>query len=168
MRGRWMWTAGLVLAAGGTGSASLAAQAAPDVCSLATSEEFQKAHGLNPVMGLIPDDPVKTEMVWGPHCDYADGSIDLFTKKSPKAELERVLKLMKAPAQRSPVPGLGPGAFFTLIYPDDKYRHRGLVAIPLGSRILTISMDPPYGNESPEATRPKLEELAKVVLPRVK
>ena len=38
----------------------------------------------------------------------------------------------------------------------------------LGSRILTISMDPPHGTESPEATRPKLEELAKVVLPRVK
>jgi hypothetical protein len=157
-----------VLTAGAVGSTSLAAQAAPDVCSLATSEEFQRAHGLHPVIGLLPDVPVKTEMVWGPHCDYSDGSIDLFTKKTPKAELERVLKLTEASPQRSPVEGLGQGAFFTVIYPNDQYRRRGLLAIPLGSRILTISMDPPIGSESPEATRPKLEELAKVVVPRVK
>jgi hypothetical protein len=170
-RGRWTWTAGLLLVASPSGAITVAAQAAtPDVCSLASSKEFQEAHGLNPVVGLTPDTPVKTEMVWGPHCDYANGSIDLFTKKSPSAEVERVLvlELTKAVKQRSPVQGLGQRAFFTVIYPDDKYRRRGFLAIPLGSRILTLSMDPPYNSESPEATRPKLEGLAKLVLPRVK
>ena len=48
--------------------------------------------GINPAIGIIPGGPpVLTEMVWGPHCDYSPGSIDLFTKKSPEAELERVL-----------------------------------------------------------------------------
>src|SRR6202008_4962215 len=85
MRGWWKWTlvSGMLAS---VARAPLAAQAAPaagiDVCSLATSEEFQKAHGVNPVIGLLPDTPTATEMVWGPHCDYSDGSIDLFTKKS--------------------------------------------------------------------------------------
>ena len=127
----------------------LAAQAAPDVCSLASSKEFQEAHGLNPVVGLIPDTPVKTEMVWGPHCDYASGSIDLFTKKSPKAELERVLELTKAVKQRDPVPGVGRGAFFTVIYPDDQYRRRGFLAIPLGAPILTLSWTRPTATSRP-------------------
>jgi hypothetical protein len=106
-------------------------------------------------------------MVWGPHCDYSPGSIDLFAKKSPEAELERVLKLMNGGKQRVPVQGLGQRAFFTTIYPEDEYRRRGLLAISLGDRILAISMDP-QGNEPLEATRPKLEGLAKLVLPRLK
>ena len=169
MRGRWTWTVGLALAAGAAGPASLGAQAGtPDVCSLASDKEFQEAHGLSPVVGYMAETPVKTEMVWGPHCDYSDGSIDLFIKKSPKAELERVLELTKATKQRHPVSGLGQGAFFTIVYPGDKYRQRGFLAIPLGARILTITMDPPYNTESPEATRPKLEALAKLVVPRVR
>jgi hypothetical protein len=155
--------------AGAVCATALSAQAAPesDVCSLATEVEFQKAQGINPAIGIIPmDPPVLTEMVWGPHCDYSPGSIDLFTKKSPQAELDRVLELMEGGKQRAPVQGLGKPAFFTTIYPDDKYRRRGLLAVSLGSRILTISMDPP-GDEPLEATRPKLEGLAKLVLPRL-
>ncbi|HEX5576384.1 MAG TPA: hypothetical protein VFX42_10960, partial [Gemmatimonadales bacterium] len=108
-----------------------------------------------------------TEMVWGPHCDYADGSIDLFTKKTPSAELDRVLTLTKGGKQRVPVQGLGQRAFFTTIYPDDQYRRRGFLAVFLGPRIVTLSMDP-QGDEPLETTRPKLEGLAKLVLPRLK
>jgi hypothetical protein len=150
---------------------TLTAQAAPaagsEVCSLATSEEFQKAHGVNSAIGIIPDTPQATEMVWGPHCDYSDGSIDLFTKKSPSAELDRVLTLTKGGKQRVPVQGLGERAFFTTVYPDDQYRRRGFLAVFVGPRIVALSMDP-EGDESLEATRPKLEGLAKLVLPRVK
>jgi hypothetical protein len=106
-------------------------------------------------------------MVWGPHCDYNPGSIDLFSKKSPEAELERVLKLTEGGKQRVPVQGLGRSAFFTTIYPDDKYRRRGLLAISLDDRILAISMDP-SGDEPLDTTRPKLEGLAKLVMARVK
>ena len=63
--------------------------------------------------------------------------------------------------------GLGRSAFFTTIYPDDKYRRRGLIAISLGDRILAISMDP-SGDEPLDTTRPKLEGLAKLVMARVK
>jgi hypothetical protein len=172
MREWWRWMVGSGLMASAVWSTALTAQSAPagsgnDVCSLTTYQEFQRAHGINPQIGLIPDDPVATEMVWGPHCDYADGSIDLFTKKSPSSELERVLTLTKGGKQRVPVQGLGQRAFFTTIYPDDKYRRRGFLAVFIGPRILTLSMDP-QGDEPLETTRPKLEGLAKLVLPRVK
>ena len=165
---RWAVAPGMMATA--VCSTALTAQAAPgsDPCSLATQIEFQKAHGINPAIGIIPTDPpVLTEMVWGPHCDYSDGSIDLFTKKSPVAELDRVLELTEGGKQRVPVQGFGKSAFFTTIYPDDQYRRRGLLAISLGDRILTISMDP-QGDEPLEATRPKLEGLAKLALPRLK
>jgi hypothetical protein len=169
MRGWWRRVVGPVMMAGAVCSRALSAQAAPesDLCLLATEDEFQQARGINPAIGIIPTDPpVLTEMVWGPHCDYSPGSIDLFTKTSPDAELERVLELMKGGKQRVPVQGLGRRAFFTTIYPEDEYRRRGLLAISLGDRILAISMDP-QGDESLEATRPKLEGLAKLVLPRL-
>jgi hypothetical protein len=138
-----------------------------DACSLATNEEFQRAHGIDPRIGIIKEAPTPTEMVWGPHCDYTGGSIDLFTKKSPPAELERVLTLMKADKQRAPVEGLGQKAIFTVIYPDDQYRRAGLLAVFAGPKILVITMDA-HQNKAAADTRPRLEGLAKLVLPRLK
>ena len=175
MRGWIRGRVGPGLIAGAVASTALAAQAAPagnggsasDVCSLATDAEFQQAHGVNPAIGIIPSTPTGTQMVWGPHCDYSHGSIDLFTEKSPSAELDRVLGLTKARKQRDPVSGLGKRGFFTVVYPGDQYRQRGFLAVFLDSKIVTLSMDP-NERETPEATRPKLEALAKLVLPRVK
>jgi len=168
MRGWWRWTIGSGMTACAVCSTALPAQAPPsaelDVCELATSAEFQEAQGVDPRIGVIPDVPVLTDMSWGPHCDYAPGSIDLFTKE---AELERVLTLTKAVKKRDPVQGLGQRAFFTVIYPGDQYRQRGLLAIFVGSRILTLSMDDQQ-DLPVEATRPKLEGLAKLALPRLK
>jgi hypothetical protein len=156
--------------AGAVCATTLTAQATPaagsEVCSLATGEEFQKAHGVNPRIGLLPDTPQATEMTWGPHCDYNDGAIDLFTKRPPGPELDRVLALTEGGKQRVAVPGLGDRAFFTTIYPDDQYRRRGFLAVFTGPRLVTFSMDP-QGDESLDATRPKLETLAKLVLPRL-
>jgi len=175
MRGWMRRRVGIGLLAGAVASTALGAQAAPagkggsasDVCSLATDAEFQKAHGVNPAIGIIPSTPEPTQMVWGPHCDYSHGAIDLFTAKTPSAELDRVLTLTKARTQRDPVPGLGKRAFFTVVYPGDQHRQRGFLAVFLDSKIVTLSMDP-SDNETPEATRPKLEGLAKLVVPRVK
>jgi hypothetical protein len=156
-------------------STALAAQAAPagktgsasDVCALATDAEFQQAQGVNPAIGIIPNTPEATQMVWGPHCDYSTGAIDLFTEKSPSVELERVLGLTKASKQRDPVQGLGERAFFTVVYPGDENRERGFLAVFLGPRIVALSLDP-GGDDAPGTTRPKLESLAKLVLSRLK
>jgi len=139
-----------------------------NVCALATSTEFDQAYEVNPGIPNISSDPVATDMSWGPHCDYSGGSIDLFQTKPPDAELERVLGLMEARKQpRLPVSGLGQRAFFTIIYPDDEYRRRGFLAVYTGPRIVTFSMDA-QAKEAIEATRPRLERLAKLVLPRLK
>jgi hypothetical protein len=175
MRGWIGWKVGPWLIAGAAWSTALGAQAAPaasggpgsDVCSLATEAEFQTAQGIDPRIGIIPNAPEATQMVWGWHCDYSPGSIDLFTEKTPSAELERVLGLTKAIKRRDAVQGLGQRAFFTVIYPDDEYRRRGFLALFMGPKIVTLSMDPP-GDDAPETTRPKLEGLAKLVLPRLK
>jgi hypothetical protein len=166
MRGWWRWAVGSGITAGAVCTAPLAAQAAAamDVCALASNAEFQEAHGVNPQIGIIPDEPVLTAMTWGPHCDYSEGSIDLFTNSS---ELDRVLALTKAEKQRVPVQGLGQRAFFTVTYPDDEYRRRGFLAIFTGSRVLGLSMDDSK-NLPVQATRPKLEGLAKLVLPRLR
>ncbi len=149
------------------GCTALLGQAAPDVCSLASGAEFQEAAVPNPQIVIPPGEPVATPVGWGAHCDYDDGSVDFFTKKSPAADLDRLLELMKGGKQRASVPGLGQRAFFTTIYPDDQYRRRGLIAVFLGPRLVTISMDP-NGDEPLEATRSRLERLAKLVLPRLK
>jgi len=148
---------------------ALAAGSGPsnDACALSTNEEFQRAYGIDPRIGLIKEAPTATDMVWGPHCDYSGGSIDLFTKQSPPAELERVLTMMKAEKQRVPVAGLGQKAFFTVIFPDDPYRRAGVLAVFAGPKILTIMMDA-HQNKAPAETQPRLENLAKVVLPRLK
>jgi hypothetical protein len=141
----------------------LAGQAPPDVCSLATSEEFQRAHGVNPKIGILPDTPEYTKVSWGHHCDFSQGAIDLFTSK---AELERVLGLTHATKDRAAVSGLGKSAFFTVVYPGDKYRERGLLAIDTGKQLVAVSLD--HDEADPVATtRPKLEGLAKLVLPRL-
>ncbi|HEU4525796.1 MAG TPA: hypothetical protein VFR62_12285 [Gemmatimonadales bacterium] len=169
MRGWWIRAVAPGMMAVAVCSTALAAQAADgsDLCSLATDEEFQKAQGIDPRIGIIPSDPpVVTMMNWGPHCDYGPGAIDLFNTKSPEAELDRVLKLTQGGKQRVPVQGFGKRAFFTTVYPEDRYRRRGLLAIYLDDRILAISMDP-KGDDTPESTKPKIEELAKVVMTRV-
>ena len=173
MRGRWSWkvvpgrVAGVVCALSVTARVGAAQGAAAiDPCSLATSEEFQRAYGIDPRIGIIPSTPELTQMSWGPHCDFSDGSIDLYTAKSPSADLERVLDLTKAVKQRTPVSGLGKRAFFTVVYPDDQYRRRGLLAVDTGTHLVSISMDDREG-EPVENTRPKLEGLAKLVLPRL-
>jgi hypothetical protein len=142
------------------------AQAPANICALATSEEFQQAYGINPQIGILPDAPELTDVTWGQHCDYADGAIDLFSTKT-SAELDRVLGLTNAVKQRVPVPGIGDRAFFTITYPDDEYRRRGFLAVYAGSRLVAFSMDDKAG-EPVESTRPKLERLAKLALPRLK
>jgi hypothetical protein len=170
MRGGWNGALAPGIMAVAVCSTALTAQApdGSDLCSLATEVEFQEAQGVNPAIGVIPmDPPVLTLMNWGPHCDYGPGSIDLFNTKSPEAELNRVLALMEGGKQRVPVQGLGQRAFFTTIYPDDKYKSRGLLAIYLPDRILAISMDT-KDDETPESTKPRIEGLAKQVMARVK
>ena len=174
MRGRWSWKVGFGRMAGVRAPSRLSRRwRAHRRRRRSIRARWPRARSFNGRTGSIPGSasspstPELTQASWGPHCDFSDGSIDLYTTKPPSAELERVLGLTNAIKQRTPVSGLGKRAFFTVIYPDDQYRRRGLLAIDTGSHLVSISMDARQG-EPVETTRPKLEGLAKLVLPRIK
>ena len=103
----------------------------------------------------------------GSHCDYDGGSIRVFQGKSAAANFESTLKTYKADkAPRTPVSGIGDKAYFLVPFPDDQYRRLGLLAVHSGPTVVQLILDAKPG-EPIEATRPRLEKLAQLVLPRL-
>lgn len=149
-----------------SGAAASASASAPlDACTLATNEE----------VGRISETPAQFAQHWsapassfgGSHCDFEGGSIRVFQGKSAAASFESTLKLYKAEkAPRTAVSGIGDKAYFLIPFPDDQYRRLGLLAVHSGPSILQLILDAQPG-EPIEATRPRLEELARLVLPRL-
>ena len=104
----------------------------------------------------------------GSHCDYGGGSIRVYQGKAPAAAMDATLKSFKVDqAARVPVAGIGDKAFFMIPYPDDKYKRLGFLAVYAGPRVLQLTLDA-QGDEPIEATRPRLEKLARLVLPRLR
>lgn len=172
----WCQTTVLTAAAGVALTTALSAQsAAPakrggpfDACTLATKAEFQQASEVKPEFARFASDP---EPVYGGMaCQYSTGLIQVYepSARGTAAEaLERTLKTFKQEKEtRVPVQGLGDRAFFAEIYPDDQYRRAGLLAVYVGKRVVMLAMEPNH-NERLALTRPRLERLAKVVLPRL-
>jgi hypothetical protein len=151
-------------------SASSAKRGGPfDACTLATNAEFQQASEVKPELARFWSAP---EPVYGGMaCQYGKGLIQVYEPSagsSAAAGLERTLKIFKLEKEaRLPVQGLGDRAFFAEIYPDDQYRRAGLLAVYVGQRVVTLFMEPNH-NERLALTRPRLERLAKVVLPRLR
>jgi hypothetical protein len=150
----------------GAAPASTAAAAPFDACMLATNAEVGEIAGAKPEMVKFYDAP--TASFGGTHCDYGDGSIRVYQGKAPAEALEATLKAYKADKQpRVPVGGIGDKAFFMIPKPDDKYNRLGLLAVTAGPRVVQLTLDA-NGDEPIEATKPRLEKLAKLVLPRLK
>jgi hypothetical protein len=156
-----MRTAGApaVSSAAGSGTAVL------DACTLATNAE----------MGQIAEEKAEFVKYWdapvasygGSHCDYGSGSIRVYQGKAAAAAFESTLKAFKADKQpRVPVSGIGDKAFFMIPMPEDKYNRLGLLAVYAGPRVVQFILDA-KGDEPITATRPRLERLARLVLPRL-
>lgn len=144
----------------GSGSASL------DACMLATNAEVGRISEVKPELARLWSAP--TASFGGSHCDYGGGSIRIYHGKSPAAGLEGTLKAFKADKQpRIPVQGIGDKAFFMIPKPDDEYTRLGLLAVYAGPRVLQLTLDA-HGDEPIEKTRPRLERLARLVLPRLR
>jgi hypothetical protein len=103
----------------------------------------------------------------GSDCDYDGGSIRVYQGKAPAAALEATLKNFDAKASRVPVRGIGDKAFFMVPYPNDPYKRLGLLAVYAGPRVVQLTLDA-NGEEPIDATRPRLEKLARLVLPRLR
>jgi hypothetical protein len=137
-----------------------------DACALATNAEVSEIAAEKPEIAKFWDAP--TTSLGGVQCEYSGGSIRVYFGKTPGAELDATLKNFQADKQpRVPVQGIGDRAFFMIPMPDNKYNRLGLLAVYAGPRVLQLTLDA-QGDEPIEATRPRLERLAKLVLPRLK
>jgi hypothetical protein len=146
--------------AAGTSSAPL------DACLLATNAEVAEIAEERPDIAKFWEPP--TASFGGSHCDYGGGSIRVYQGKAPAAALESTLKNFKVDqAAKVPVAGVGDKAFFMIPFPDDKYKRLGFLAVYAGPRVLQLTLDA-QGDEPIEATRPRLEKLARLVLPRLR
>jgi hypothetical protein len=149
------------VASGGAGTAG----ASLDACTLATNAEVSQIAEERPEIAKFWSAP--TASFGGGHCDYDGGSIRVYQGKASAAALESTLKNFDAKAPRVPVQGLGDKAFFMIPYPNDEYKRLGLLAVYAGPRVVQLTLDA-NGKEPIEATRPRLERLAKLVLPRLR
>jgi hypothetical protein len=137
-----------------------------DACTLATNAEVGEIAGEKPEFVKYWSAPETS--LGGAHCDYGGGSIRVYQGKAPAADLESTLNAFKADkAPRVPVPGLGDKAFFMVPMPNDKYNRLGLLAVYAGPQVVQFILDA-RGEEPIEATRPRLERLARLVLPRLR
>jgi hypothetical protein len=136
-----------------------------DACLLATNAEFGQIAEERPEIAQVWSAP--TTSFGGSHCDYGGGSIRVYQGKDPATALEGTLRAFKADKEpRVVVPGIGDKAFFMIPNPDDSYNRLGLLAVYVGPRVLQLTLDA-HGQEPIAATRPRLERLAKLVLPRL-
>ena len=159
---------GMRTAPGGTATASSGpgtAGASVDACMLASNAEVAQIAEERPEIAKFWSAP--TASFGGSHCDYGGGSIRVYQGKAAAASLESMLKNFDVKAPRVPVSGLGDKAFFMIPYPNDRYKRLGLLAVYAGPRVVQLTLDA-NGEESLEATRPRLEKLARLVLPRLR
>jgi hypothetical protein len=137
-----------------------------DACMLATNADVSQIAEEKPEFAKFWSAP--TASLGGSHCDYDGGSIRVYQGKAPAAALDATLKAYKADKEpRIPVPGIGDKAFFMIPIPDNKYNRLGLLAVYAGPRVVQLTLDA-QGDEPIEATRPRLERLARLVLPRLR
>jgi hypothetical protein len=147
-------------APGGKSAASL------DACQLATNAEVSQIAEEKPEFAKFWSAPEAS--LGGSHCDYGGGSIRVYQGKAPAAALDATLKAFKADKEpRVPVQGISDKAFFMIPYPDNEYNRLGLLAVYAGPRVVQLTLDA-QGKEPIEATRPRLERLARLVLPRLR
>jgi hypothetical protein len=136
-----------------------------DACTLATNAEVARIAEERPDIAQYWSAPVSS--FGGAHCDYDGGSIRVYQGRSAAADFEGTLRAVGADkAPRTPVSGIGDRAYFLIPYPDDPYKRLGLLAVHAGPRVVQLTFDA-KGGEPIEATRPRLERLAQLVLPRL-
>jgi hypothetical protein len=137
-----------------------------DACMLASNAEVSQIAEEKPE--LVKFWPTPETSFGGSHCDYGGGSIRVYQGKASAAAFESTLKAYKADQEpRVSVGGVGDKAFFMIPAPNDEYNRFGMLAVYAGPRVVQLTLDA-QGDEPIEATRPRLERLARLVLSRLR
>ncbi|MFO1141196.1 MAG: hypothetical protein U1E59_02210 [Amaricoccus sp.] len=136
------------------------AQATTDACGLMSRDDFQRFTGKTEYT-----DP--TGMPWGGGtvCGFGNGQIILLTEANATQVMEGFLESAEKDlvAPRTPVDGLGDGAFSVLFDPEDKYQdHGAFVVFGDGPPTIAVTVYAEDG-EPAEAALPAAMTVAKAV-----
>jgi hypothetical protein len=145
--------------------AGSAAAPGPDACALATNAEVKEVSGADPRFTRFWQEP---EPLGSSRCEYSGGSLEVYRGRTAPADFEGTLKNFKVDKEpRVPVQGIGDRAFFMIPKPGDEYQRIGLLAVYAGPRVVVLTLEA-NKDEPLDATRPRLERFAKLVLPRIR
>ena len=136
------------------------AQAPADACALVSRDEFQALTGKTEYT-----DP--TGMPWsgGTVCGFDNGQIILLPAADSTEAMDRFLASAEKDliSPRTPVDGLGPGAFSVLFDPEDKYQdHGAFVVFGAGPPTVAVTIYAQEG-EPAEAALPQAMAVAEAV-----
>lgn len=135
------------------------AQAPADACALMSGAEFEALTGKTEY-----SDP--TGMPWGGGtvCGYDNGQIMLFTGADSRAAFDRLLAgFGQQDLPRTPVDGLGDGAFALFFDPEDEYQdHGATVVFGAGPPTVAVTVYAEAG-EAAEAALPEAMAVAEAV-----
>jgi hypothetical protein len=134
------------------------AQAPADACALVSRDEFQALTGKTEYT-----DP--TGMPWsgGTVCGFGNGQIILLTEADSPQVMDRFLTSAEKDlvSPRTPVSGLGEGAFSVLFDPEDKYQdHGAFVVFGVGPPTVAVTVYAEDG-EAAGAALPQAMAVAK-------
>ena len=135
------------------------AQAPADACALMSRDEFQALTGKTEYT-----DP--TGMPWGSGtvCGFGNGQILLFTGEDSKGAFDQMLASFgQQDLPRSPVEGLGEGAFALFFDPENPYQDHGAFVV-FGAGPPTVAVTVYADEKEPaEAALPQAMAVAKAV-----
>ena len=135
------------------------AQVAADACALMSSDEFEALTGKTEYT-----DP--TSMPWGEAmvCGYDNGQVLLFTGADSNAAFDRLLASFgQENLPRTPVDGLGEGAFALFYDPENEYQdHGAFVVFGPAPPTLAVTVYAEDGEEA-EAALPQAMAVARAI-----
>jgi hypothetical protein len=139
---RTRWLVAMAASLSVTEGRSLAAQTAPNACSLLSGAEVVKL--IERGKKSYGQDGEATSLLGGVGsvCDYADGQVGIWVGAKSEENFERFLKMWKADkATRHPVSEVGDRAWIMFPVPETKYKDRvAYVVAKVGQQTVTASL----------------------------
>jgi len=148
----------------GSGGAGLEA---PDVCALVSHDQVKKLS--EDPMTKFWSEPEAMMLRGGSVCQYGGGVIYLFSGDNSEASWNGMLKAFKQDAQpRTPIGGIGDRAYLMYGKPQNEYQDRAaFVVATVGRHTVAMALFA-NGDEPLERVRPRVEALARLVVPKLR
>ncbi len=139
----------------------------PDVCALVTHDEVKRLS--EDPMTKFWTEPEAMMLRSGSVCQYSGGVIYLFSGSNSEASWNGMLKSFKQASQpKTPLSGIGDRAYLMYGKPDNEYQDRpAFVVATVGQHTVAVALFA-NGDEPVERVRPRVEALAKLLVPKLR